>query len=104
MTGAKVPLRPRHVWAKLQAEGRKRDLTLFNLAVDSKLLGTAATSLQPVPMIARNRDFLSGEQYTKAITDLADIGQEFISVDSPALAEARKLDRDSAEECVGRRS
>ena len=42
LTGAKPPLRPKHVWAirtKLQVEGRKRDLALFNLAVDSKLRG-----------------------------------------------------------------
>jgi hypothetical protein len=36
--GAKSPLRPSHVWSirtKLQMEGRKRDLALFNLAIDS---------------------------------------------------------------------
>ena len=40
LTGAKPPLRPKHVWSirtKLQIEGRARDLALFNLAVDSKL-------------------------------------------------------------------
>src|SRR5215510_16448684 len=40
LTGPKPPLRPGHVWsirAKLQLEGRTRDLTLFNLAIDSKL-------------------------------------------------------------------
>jgi Flp pilus assembly protein TadD len=67
------------------------------------LLGTPAAWLQPVLMIARNRGVLSGEQYTKAVTDLADIGQELISVDPPTLAVARKLDRDSGEEGVGRR-
>jgi integrase len=39
-TGAKPPLRPKHVWSirsKLQAEGRVRDLAMFNLAIDSKL-------------------------------------------------------------------
>jgi integrase len=39
-TGAKPPLRPKHVWSirsKLQAEGRTRDLAMFNLAIDSKL-------------------------------------------------------------------
>lgn len=38
--GAKPPLRPKHVWSirtKLQAEGRVRDLALFNLAIGSKL-------------------------------------------------------------------
>jgi len=40
LTGAKPPLRPKHVWSirsKLQAEGRTRDLAMFNLAIDSKL-------------------------------------------------------------------
>jgi hypothetical protein len=42
MTGAKPPLRPKHVWSirtKLQIEGRVRDLAMFNLAIDSKLRG-----------------------------------------------------------------
>jgi integrase len=40
--GAKPPLRPSHVWSirtNLQIEGKKRDLALFNLAIDSKLRG-----------------------------------------------------------------
>jgi hypothetical protein len=40
--GAKPPLRPSHAWSirtKLQIEGKKRDLALFNLAIDSKLRG-----------------------------------------------------------------
>ena len=42
LVGAKPPLKPSHVWSirtKLQIEGRKRDLALFNLAIDSKLCG-----------------------------------------------------------------
>jgi integrase len=42
LVGAKPPLRPSHVWSirtKLQMEGLKRDLALFNLAIDSKLRG-----------------------------------------------------------------
>jgi integrase len=42
IVGAKPPLRPSHVWSirtKLQIEGWKRDLALFNLAIDSKLRG-----------------------------------------------------------------
>jgi hypothetical protein len=42
LTGAKPPLRPKHVWSirtKLQIEGRIRDLAMFNLAIDSKLRG-----------------------------------------------------------------
>ena len=36
LVGAKPPLRPSHVWSirtKLQMEGKKRDLSLFNLAI-----------------------------------------------------------------------
>jgi integrase len=42
LTGARPPLRPKHVWAirtKLQMEHQTRDLALFNLAIDSKLRG-----------------------------------------------------------------
>ena len=47
VTGAKPPLRPKHVWSirtKLQIEGRARDLAMFNLAIDSKLRGGARPS------------------------------------------------------------
>jgi hypothetical protein len=46
LTGAKPPLRPKHVWSirtKLQIEGRTRDLAMFNLAIDSKLRGYVVT-------------------------------------------------------------
>jgi hypothetical protein len=46
LTGAKPPLRQKHVWAirtKLQIEQRTRDLALFNLAIDSKLRGCDRT-------------------------------------------------------------
>lgn len=42
LIGAKPPLRLSHVWSirtKLQIEGKKRDLALFNLPIDSKLRG-----------------------------------------------------------------
>lgn len=48
-TGAKPPLRPKHVWSirsKLQAEGRTRDLAMFNLAIDSKLRGCDVVALR----------------------------------------------------------
>ena len=47
--GPKPPLQPRHVWAirtRLQLAGRKRDLALFNLAIDSKLRGCDVVSLK----------------------------------------------------------
>ena len=40
--GAKPPLQTKHVWSirtKLQMDGKKRDLAMFNLAIDSKLRG-----------------------------------------------------------------
>ena len=49
LAGAKPPLRPKHVWAirtKLQVAGHKRDLALFNLAVDSKLRGCDLVSIR----------------------------------------------------------
>jgi integrase len=42
LIGQKRPLKPKEVWAirvRLQLERRKRDLALFNLAIDSKLRG-----------------------------------------------------------------
>ena len=42
LVGPKPPLQPSHVWSirtKLQIEDKKRDLALFNLAIDSKLRG-----------------------------------------------------------------
>jgi hypothetical protein len=42
LVGAKPPLHPSHVWSirtKLQIESKKRDLALFNLAIDRKLRG-----------------------------------------------------------------
>jgi|HubBroStandDraft_6_1064221.scaffolds.fasta_scaffold17044_7 hypothetical protein len=49
LTGAKPPLRPKHVWSiqtKLQIAGRTRDLAMFNLAIDSKLRGCDVVALK----------------------------------------------------------
>lgn len=49
LIGAKLPLRVSHVWsirAKLQIEGRKRNLALFNLAIDSKLRGCDVVAIR----------------------------------------------------------
>ena len=49
LVGQKRPLRPKEVWAirvRLQIEDRKRDLALFNLAIDSKLRGCDLVSLR----------------------------------------------------------
>jgi integrase len=49
LIGAKPPLRPKHVWSirtKLQVDGRRRDLAMFNLAIDSKLRGCDVVALR----------------------------------------------------------
>lgn len=49
IVGAKLPLRPMHVWAirvRLQIERRVRDLALFDIALDSKLRGCDVVSLR----------------------------------------------------------
>ena len=49
LTGAKPPLRPKHVWSirtRLLVEGRTRDLAMFNLAIDSKLRGCDVVALK----------------------------------------------------------
>jgi|SRR5450631_1139100 hypothetical protein len=49
LTGAKPPLRPKHVWSirtKLQIECRTRDLAMFNLAIDSKLRGCDVVAIR----------------------------------------------------------
>ncbi len=49
LIGQKAPLKPREVWAirvRLQLADRKRDLALFNLALDSKLRGCDLVSLR----------------------------------------------------------
>jgi integrase len=49
LTGAKPPLRPKHVWAvrtRLQLANRVRDLALFDVAIDSKLRGCDVVALK----------------------------------------------------------
>lgn len=49
LLGAKLPLRPMHVWAirlRLQMARRSRDLALFDIALDSKLRGCDVVSLR----------------------------------------------------------
>src|SRR3954452_16519243 len=49
LTGAKPPLRPKHVWSirtKLQIESRACDLAMFNLAIDSKLRGCDVVAIR----------------------------------------------------------
>jgi integrase len=58
LIGQKRPLKPKDVWAirvRLQLQGRKRDLALFNLAIDSKLRGCDLVRLQVDDVCAGGR-------------------------------------------------
>ena len=58
LIGQKRPLKPKDVWAiraRLQLEDRKRDLALFNLAIDSKLRGCDLVRLQRDDIFAGGR-------------------------------------------------
>ena len=49
LIGQKQPLRPKEVWAirvRLQMKRSKRDLAMFNLAIDSKLRGCDLVALR----------------------------------------------------------
>lgn len=57
-TGPKPPLQAQHVWAirtRLQLAERKRDLALFNLAIDSKLRGCDVVSLKVSDIVSNGR-------------------------------------------------
>ncbi len=58
LVGQKRPLRPKEVWAnrvRLQMKQRKRDLALFNLAIDSKLRGCDLVGLRVDDIAAGGR-------------------------------------------------
>ena len=53
LVGQKRPLRLKEVWAirvRLQMKRRKRNLAMFNLAIDSKLRGCDFVSLPDAPV------------------------------------------------------
>jgi len=53
-TGAKLPLKPMHVWGirvRLQVDRRIRDLALFDLAIDSKLRGCDLVALRMTDLV-----------------------------------------------------
>ena len=60
LIGQKRPLKPKDVWAirvRIQLESRKRDLALFNLAIDSKLRGCDIVRLQVNDVFAPAAEF-----------------------------------------------
>ena len=58
LIGQKRPLKPKDVWTirvRLQLEGRRRDLAMFNLAIDSKLRGCDLVRLRIDDVLAGGR-------------------------------------------------
>jgi len=58
LIGQKRPLKPKDVWTirvHLQLEGRRRDLAMFNLAIDSKLRGCDLVRLRIDDVLAGGR-------------------------------------------------
>ncbi len=61
LIGQKLPLKLKEIWAirvRLQLADRKRDLALFNLAIDSKLRGSDLVKIK-VSDIANSRAVMS---------------------------------------------
>ncbi|WP_072396235.1 tyrosine-type recombinase/integrase [Hyphomicrobium sp. CS1GBMeth3] len=76
LVGAKPPLKPSHVWSirtKLQIEGKKRDLALFNLAIDSKLRGCDVVAVKVEDVVAVKVEDVAPSGYA---TDRATIRQK----------------------------
>ena len=63
----------------------------------------SSTWLQPVLLLARQRQLISGPDYTRMITDLIEIGQSFIGIDPVVLLQALELDRQIGAAVPGRR-
>lgn len=64
LIGQKPPLRAREVWSiriRLQIADHKRDLALFNLAIDSKLRGCDLVRLRVNDLSDRRRGPLPGQ-------------------------------------------
>jgi hypothetical protein len=66
LTGAKPPLRPKHVWSirtKLQIEGRVRDLAMFNLAIEVTLIYRRTGNLRAVQLLLGHTKIESTVRY-----------------------------------------
>ena len=71
LIGQKSPLTPQEIWAiriRLQDSGKRRDLALFNLAIDSKLRASDLLGLR-VSDVSSNGKALSRAMITQQKTD-----------------------------------
>lgn len=75
------------------------DLLTRQLAAE---MGAPGTWLQPVLMLARERDLISIPDYARSLCYLSEIGETFLSVDGGVLLAAHKLDVEAGEAAPGR--
>ena len=88
LVGQKPPLKPKEIWAiriRLQMSGLKRDLAIFNLALDSKLRACDLTKL-------RVKDVFRGDQVVKRATILQQKTQQPVQVEITAQTRSAILD------------
>lgn len=77
----------------LAAQGSGRLLLCQDRAyrvLAEQFLGVTGSWLQPLLMLARDKNVLHDEEYNKAITTLVDLGDQFISIDSGLLLSAAR--------------
>ena len=91
LTGAKPPLRPKHVWAvrtRLQLANRLRDLAL--LAIDNKLRGCDVVGLKGVDVAPHGYAVSPAMRATLSIHELAAIDGEGRAGDPACLGGGEK--------------
>jgi len=72
LIGQKRPLKPKDVWTirvRLQLEGRKRDLAMFNLAIDSKLRGCDLVRLRIDDVFAGGEFAIAPQSFRRRLAD-----------------------------------
>ena len=107
LIGQKRPLKPKDVWTirvRLQIEGRRRDLAMFNLAIDSKLRGCDLVRLRIDDVFAgggvRDRATViqkkTGRPVQFEVTEQtrAAVGEWLAALDARESREHRALSRD----------
>jgi hypothetical protein len=75
MTGAKAPLKPKHIWAirqHLKSLGSVRDLAMFNTALDAKLRGCDLRGRRPDDWLFPSRSNAGGHIGTRQYARLVD--------------------------------
>ena len=102
LTGARPPLRPKHVWSirtKLQIEGRARDLAMFKLAIDSKLRGCNLAHERPLCAMSGPSDRV--HSYRNLLSIAVDEG--FLGRRATWAAQMPLLDRSRANNAIEER-